>query len=146
VFLRYLCIAGKEGLRMDKDTNRREFTRVRIHMDVEVATSEAMTIQGRLHDLSMTGIYLSCDTPFPVGTECRAAILLGNPATPMRIETGGRVVRTEDGGMAIHFEEICDLDSFDHLRNLVMSNSSIHTTQVEEEFQSHLGIKPRPGK
>jgi hypothetical protein len=65
---------------------------------------------------------------------------------PMRIETGGRVVRTEDGGMAIHFEEISDLDSFDHLRNLVMSNSSIHTAQVEEELQNHLGIKPRPDK
>jgi hypothetical protein len=32
------------------------------------------------------------------------------------------------------------------LRNLVMSNSSIHTAQVEEELQNHLGIKPRPDK
>ena len=128
---------------MDTHTDRREFTRVHVQMDVEVAIGEAQTVQGRMHDLSMKGLYLSCDTPLPVGAGCCTAILLGNDEAPTRIEADGVVVRAEDRGMAIQFTEILGLDSFDHLRNLVKSNAAAHTEQVEAEFRSHLGIKRR---
>ena len=135
---------GREDAAMNENLNRREFTRVSVHMEVEVAATEVAVINGHLQDVNMSGLFLLCDTLLPIGTPCRVVLRLGSQEDETCIEVSGRIVRTQDEGMAIEFTEILGLDSFGHLRNLVLYNSAAWTDQVEEELQSHVGIRRRP--
>jgi hypothetical protein len=88
----------------------------------------------------MKGIYLLCDNPLPVGSDCRVALLLGDGETPICIEVAGKVARVDPTGMGLEIIEIVGLESFEHLRNLVRYNAS-DPDQVEHEFQDHVGLK-----
>lgn len=127
---------------MKADANRREFTRVPLHIDVEVTSSQSTTTSYQVKDVSLNGLYLQCDKPMPLGTNCRVTLLLGEKENPVRIEVNGKVARVNPDGMGLEITEIIGSESFAHLRNLVLYNAS-NTDQVEEEFHSHLGIKRR---
>jgi hypothetical protein len=122
---------------MRNGTKHREFTRVSTEIEAEVTA----TVSGHTRDVSVKGIYLFCRQPLPVGTPCRVALVVGGRQSPLRIEVTGRVVRVDDAGMAVEFSEM-GVDSFDHLRRLVLYNST-DTDQVEQELKSHLGLKRR---
>ena len=123
------------------DTKRREFTRVSTRFEVELTSDSGNTCGGPLQDVSMKGLSYHCRDPFPVGTQCQAALLLGEPENPIRVEARGRVVRATDGGIAVEFAEM-DVDSYRHLRNLVLHNSA-ETERAEAEIKNHLGLKSR---
>jgi len=128
---------------MKEDANRREFTRVPLHINVEVTTNQSeVTKAYQVSDVSLNGLYLQCDKPLPLGTNCHVSLLLGNTDTPLRINVNGKVARVNPDGMGVEITEIIGPESFAHLRNLVLYNAS-NIDQVEEEFQSHLGIKRR---
>ena len=122
---------------MRNGTKKREFTRVSTKIRAEVTA----ILSGRTRDMSVKGFYLVCDRSLPVGTECLVAVYLGEPPGQVRIEMAGTVVRVDDTGMAIEFSKM-DIDSFDHLRKLVLYNST-DTDQVEQELKGHLGLKRR---
>jgi hypothetical protein len=96
-------------------------------------------ISGRGRDLSVKGVYVECPKSLPPSTPCEVTIVLSGTPEPMQVHVTGRVVYAEPGGMGIEFMEV-DVDSFIHLRNLVLYNS-VDTEQVEREFQQHIGLK-----
>jgi hypothetical protein len=126
---------------MHNKPNRREFTRVPVQLEAEVTAQEISSVQGHSRNVSLNGVFLHCDSPLPVGTSCYVTLRFAGHCNEMGIAASGRVVRLQDEGMAIMFTEILGLDSFSHLRNLVLSNSIGTTEQIEKEFRTHVGIK-----
>ena len=127
---------------MKKQQNQREFTRILVNMEAEVK-SDKSTILGHLtKDISLNGLFLTCEKKFPVDTDCELTIFLGGRKSRQRIKIKGKVVRVEDRGMAFAFHEIMGGDSFAHLRTLILYNSP-EARSVEKEFKTHLGIKRR---
>lgn len=129
---------------MDKNVaqNLREFTRIPIHVMVEVKAGEVALKTEKTIDLSMKGVSFLSDTSLPVGTDCTATILLGNGENSVNIHVNGRVTWVKDSKTAIEFTKI-DLDSYEYLQNLVMHNSHASHDVVEEEIHNHLGLKPK---
>ncbi len=126
-------------------TNRREFTRVPIQLEVEVTSALlSMPSKGcRIRDVSLNGLYLQCENPLPTGSSCQVMIALGGGKEPVRIQVNGTVARTDANGMGLEISEIVGAESFGHLQNLVRYNSSTteQIGQVEREFSEHLGIR-----
>lgn len=126
---------------MQMPKERRQFSRVSIQVEGELAVDDAMTIRGVSRDVSLNGLFMLCDTSLPVGANCRVTLFLGDREAHTRVEAHGRVVRREDAGVGLTFTEIMGLDSFEHLRNLVLYNAQDEGARVEEEFARHCGIK-----
>ncbi len=132
---------------MAEALNCREFTRVKIGVKVDMSTSNGAWAKGTVLDLSGNGVFFSCDQRVEAmaaercGT-CLVTMHLDVCGAPILVEAGGKVTRVDDKGMAVEFNGI-DMDSLEHLHNLVRFNSP-DTDKVEEEFESHIGLKPRP--
>ena len=126
-------------MQMPKD--RRQFSRVSIQIEGELAMDDAMTINGVSRDVSLNGLFLLCDASLPVGANCRVTLFLGDRKARTRVEAHGRVVRQEEAGVGLTFTEIMGLDSFEHLRNLLLYNAQDETARIEEELAKHCGIK-----
>lgn len=127
---------------MKNEENKREFSRVPLQIEVEVSPGQQPIVVSQTKDVSLKGLYLVCDSPLPLGSDCRVALLLGGGDNPVRIEVSGKIARVDSSGMGLEITEIIGTDSFDHLRNLVLYNAA-NADQVEEEFHSHLGLKRR---
>ena len=123
----------------DNGENRREFTRVRIQLDAEISADDKASINGVAEDLSLNGLYIPSTGKLPIGTECVIAPVLDG--RDIRLEVAGKVTRQNEGGMAIEFTGV-PLDDLEHLRNLIRFNADDPNT-VEDEFDSHIGLKPR---
>ncbi len=91
----------------------------------------------------MKGIFVVCEESLPVGTECHVSLVPSGEPKHFFIETKARVVRVTDRGMGVEFVEIMGVESYQHLRNIVLYNSCQEIEQVEEELKKHLGIKKR---
>jgi hypothetical protein len=125
---------------MKTEAEKREFSRVPIQLDVEISSPQPAPDSCHVKDVSLKGIYLLCDNPLPIGSDCRVALLLGGGETPIRIEVGGTVARVDPTGMGLEIKEVVGIESFEHLRNLVLYNAT-DPNQVEQEFEGHIGLK-----
>jgi hypothetical protein len=122
--------------------NSREFTRIPIHLMVEVTSGDVVIKTDKTTDLSMKGIGLLTDKMLPKNSDCNVRIFLGDGSSGININVKGRVMRSTESQMAIEFTKI-DLDSYEYLQNLVMHNSNASHDKVEEEIHNHLGLKNR---
>jgi hypothetical protein len=123
--------------------DRREFTRVRAHVEAQVSADSPVLIAGEARDISLNGVYVLCDERLPPGTPCRVFLYLGEPQEQLVIRANGKIARADETGIGVELTGI-PVDSFDHLRNLVLYNSGKELERVEGEFKSHTGIKKRP--
>ena len=67
---------------------RREFTRVRINLEVEVNSDDKTSISGVAQDLSLNGCYFPCTGRLPEGTPCKIEVFLDN--REIKIEVHGK--------------------------------------------------------
>jgi len=126
---------------MNKQTDARDFTRASIKIDTELISGET-SICGQANDVSLNGLFLVCDEHLPVASECSVTIFLGERhASQLCVRATGRVARLDEHGMGVEFTGL-DMESHDHLRNLVLFNAN-NVEQVNQEFRSHLGLKHR---
>lgn len=130
---------------MNLKESMRQFTRVAIAVEATVVPADDgdSVITGHTKDLSMKGIYVICEDKLPVGTKCHVSLVPSGDPKHFRIEANAKVARVAENGMGIEFVEIMGLESYEHLRNIVLYNSCQETEQVEEELKKHLGIKKR---
>ncbi len=119
----------------------REFTRVSIHVQEEVKVDGKVIKTDETRDLSLKGVFVSCNQALPSGTDCEVSLKLVGSELPIEIDIKGKVGRSSESGMAVEFTEI-DLESYDHLQNLVKYNAH-NEDQVEQEIKDHLGLKRR---
>lgn len=113
--------------------NHRKFTRVNPHIPVDVV-ADGKTVSGEVRDISFEGLWLPTAEPLSEQTRCRVTIHLSEE---IKIRADGVVVRAEPDGFAVQFVDLLDLESYGHLRNLILYNS--HDTEtVEQEFDRHV--------
>ncbi len=124
---------------MQAEKNKREFSRVEIQMLAELTVAGQPSIRGQLHDVSMNGLCVECESDFHVGDTCHVRILLGEPEAEIAIQAEGEVNRRMGANLAISFTSV-DSESYQHLQNLVLYNAE-DTQKIEHEFATHLGIK-----
>ncbi|MCP4002558.1 MAG: PilZ domain-containing protein [bacterium] len=116
----------------------RGFQRSATEMTAEIRVEGTEALRWMVCDVSFSGIYLRGEKQLPVGTICQVTIFLDGQDPPILIEASGRVVREDDDGFGIQFDSV-DVDSVDHLRNLVLANSQ-KPGEVIEEFETHIGL------
>ncbi len=117
-------------------TEKRKFTRVPFRTLVKLKAAGRTIISQKLRDISLGGAFLYSTEAFPVGTMCLLEIRLTGRASLLKIGVEGKVVRAEDGGLAVEFSRI-DVDSLVHLRHIVKIYSQDPET-VEIEFNRKL--------
>ena len=126
---------------MSATDDRRGFTRVPFQVAVTLKSDHGTLVFGDIWDISLSGMYVTGTSQFPRGCSCDVAIELDGPEGKVGLQMRGRVARLDRGGMAIEFREM-SLDSYIHLRNLVLYNTT-ELDRVENELKNHVGLRPR---
>ena len=111
---------------------RRKRSRVSFRGEAEVEIKGADIMRVNIRDLSLRGAYIFSQRKFPVGTPCKIKLRLLEGLDKLSLELEGKVVRIDEGGMGIKFEEMTPL-SFYHLKRLIEHNMEFPET-VEEEL------------
>jgi len=123
-----------------KQEEKRSFVRVPFKMNTAVRTRDRTIWSTNTLDISMNGIRVETTAAVPTeGTLCEIEIALAESPDPVIIEARGTVVRSAIGTLAVHFSEI-DIDSYDHLQQLILNNSK-DPERAEQEIRSHWGIR-----
>ena len=115
--------------------NHRKFTRVSPHLPVDVV-ADGKTVSGEVRDISFEGLWLPTTASLSERTPCQVMIHLSET---IKISADGVVVRSEPDGFAVQFVELLDLESYGHLRNLILYNTR-DTVTVEKEFDRHVRL------
>ncbi len=117
----------------------REFTRISAKVEVDVMrVSPGKNLVGHTECVSMKGLYIICDKPFPVDTECVITLWIGGRKSEITICAKGKVTFVDKMGMAAEFVSHLNMDSYNHLHSLVLYNAADEAETVEEEIENHL--------
>lgn len=124
----------------NKSGDGREFTRVPINVGVEVRAKDILIKTHKTHDMSMVGISLEHEgNVIPIGTECDVSVFLEHVDPQIHVAMKGKVGRVTDKDLGIEFSEV-ELESYEHLQNLVRYNSA-NIDVVDKEINEHSGLK-----
>ncbi len=124
----------------DEHPTHREFTRVPADVQVSVNASEGSILRAETQNVSMKGILVLTSQRLPLDAVCEVTLHLDHGAIEIRAR--GRVARLYPEGIAIEFDKIDGLESYEHLKNLVRYNAT-NLDQVEDEIHTHLGIRKK---
>jgi len=87
-------------------------------------------------DISLKGLYCYSDIKFSTGTHCELELHLTSTSSKLVLFFKGRVVRTDEKGMGIRFEEM-DLDSFLLLKNILNYNTG-DPEQIDRKLTGYI--------
>ncbi len=117
----------------------RRYTRITMKVSVEaLRVSDQMTCDGNTECVSMNGLFIECDAPFSLGTECVIKVFVGGPKSEILVHARGKVTFLNVHGMAVEMMSHLEMDSHNHLRNLVLYNADGDAEIVESEITAHL--------
>ena len=142
------CTKGEE--RLASIMNHREFTRVRTLIPLDCLFPDGRTQTGTTRDISLNGCYIGEGEPPPADSLCTAVLYLDGRGGAIQVRANAVVVRSRSLGFALNFHELVELESYEHLRNLIRYNAE-DPDQADQEFDSHLGLRrvdtsqPPPG-
>ncbi len=102
------------------EKRRRERADFETEVYLKVGDSE-YRVKGSSKDLSIKGVFVYTDADIPLKSKCHVEIVLTGTIDSFKLQMEGTVIRKNEDGMAIVFESI-DLDSYTHLKNLLMYN------------------------
>jgi hypothetical protein len=110
--------------------------RTRVHFETQVVLKtdvSEITAGANSSDISMKGMFVSTDEKVPVGTSCDIEIVLSGTTSRLALNIEGVVARLDKGGLGITFNSM-DVDSYFHLKNIVMYNAQDPDAVEEEMF------------
>ena len=117
------------------EEERRTRTRVHFMTQVIVKTDESEIVaEANSEDISIKGLFVNTEERIPVGTPCDIEILLTGTSTRLALTIKGIITRQDASGLGIAFDSM-DLDSYVHLKNIVLYNAS-DPEDIEEEMFS----------
>jgi hypothetical protein len=125
---------------MTEPNYHREFTRVPVHIwgtFSNEAGEELLTAE--INNLSMRGCHASTFEALAAQTRCHLTLFTEDEEDALHFKVEARIVSSDQDGMGIEFVEL-PLESYEHLRNMVLLNSR-DPDRVEREFREHLGIR-----
>ncbi len=117
----------------------REFTRVPIHIWGTFHDENGELLTAEINNLSMRGCHASTFEALPEGGRYHLTLFTEDEDSALHFKVEARIVRSDQDGMGIEFLEL-PLESYEHLRNMVLLNSH-DPDQVEREFREHIGIR-----
>ena len=120
--------------------DQREFTRVGPHFDARIVIDNEPVGQVTTLDISMGGALVEYDGDIDEGSHCQLVISLVNNPELNKITVLAHVARKDGNKLALEFDSV-DVDSYQHLEKLVLLNAT-DPESVQDELNSHLGIKP----
>jgi hypothetical protein len=115
---------------------RRKNTRVVFHTTASVRFAGEVFEGLAIRDLSLRGVYLEGISGRRQGEKCEVELFLTGSSSELKLNMAGKVVRHDDNGLGVHFEEI-DIDTFFHLKNIVYYNAD-DPDQVENELGENI--------
>ena len=115
---------------------RRKNTRVVFHTTVNVRFADKAYEKLAIRDLSLRGVYFEGLSGHNQGESCAVELFLTGASSELKLNMAGKVVRQDDQGVGIHFEEI-DIDTFFHLKKIVYYNAD-DPDQVENELVENI--------
>lgn len=117
------------------EEERRTRTRVHFTTQVIVKTDESEIVaEANSEDISIKGLFVNTEERIPVGTPCDIEILLTGTSTRLALTIKGIITRQDASGLGIAFDSM-DLDSYVHLKNIVLYNAS-EPEDIEKEMFS----------
>ncbi len=126
--------------RLASGMNQREFTRIRSAVAIDCIFADGRTQAGTTRDVSLNGCYIAEGEAPPESTPCSAVLYLDGRGGAVQVRAHALVVRSRSQGFALHFLELVELESYEHLRNLIRYNAD-DPDQADSEFSSHLGLR-----
>ncbi len=102
-------------------------TKVALNCDGQTILSAADS-----RDISLKGMFIRTDQVLKLGTACDIELILAGASTNLSIAIKGKITRQGNGGLGVSFDGI-DLDSYWHLKNLLMYNAE-DPDALEKEF------------
>ncbi|MCD4754387.1 MAG: PilZ domain-containing protein [Deltaproteobacteria bacterium] len=124
---------------MVADTEQRKYIRVPFKTAVCLWSlkQDAKEIRcDQTRDISLKGLYCYSDIKFSTGTPCELELHLTGTSSKLVLFFKGRVVRTDEKGMGIRFEEM-DLDSFLLLKNILNYNTG-DPEKIDQELIGYI--------
>lgn len=119
------------------DEEKRKRTRVHFKTQVTLKTDESkIEAEANSKDISMKGIFINTKEKIPAGTPCDIEIMLTGTSTKLALSIKGTIIRQDPSGLGITFDSM-DVDSYLHLKNIVMYNAS-DPEDIEKEMRSFL--------
>ncbi|MDY0042188.1 MAG: PilZ domain-containing protein [Desulforhabdus sp.] len=112
---------------------KRHFTRVLFKTEAMVQYKEKC-FREEVMNLSMKGMFFKTKERIPLEESVDIRIFLSGGSSELAINVAGKVVRQEEEGLAVKFDEI-DIDSFIHLKNVVAYNTGDEAHVTEELHQ-----------
>lgn len=117
--------------------NKRRFSRVNALFDVTLCADDGLSVTGTLRDVAIQGAFVTCEPTIPLGTPVKVTIVLHGGIDDIPVSARAEVVRYEEDGLSVHFTEI-DIDSVEHLRNIIRYNAEEPDVVWEEMQGGHL--------
>jgi hypothetical protein len=106
-----------------ENKERRQSKRVDFNTEIFLKTpSQTFRLEGNSRDISQKGVYIFTDKDIPIDTVCEIKLVLSGASPPVVLDIVGKIARKTSDGLGIEFKEM-DLDSYTHLKNIVMFNS-----------------------
>lgn len=102
--------------------NHRRYSRVIVPLDVILDAGGGVSVAGTLRDVAIQGAFITCEPILKLGAPVQVKIVLHGGIEDIPVMARAEVVRREENGLGIHFTEI-DIDSVEHLRNIIAYNA-----------------------
>jgi len=118
------------------DQNKRNLTRIDFHSRIEIFLRNKKIAETKTENLSIKGVLVK-SSELKKGDACRVVVnLSGNRETP-RLEVDGVVVRVNEPDEAAIFFQKMDLETFNHLKNIISMNDG-DPDKIQQEFLDHI--------
>ena len=115
---------------MEKRANTRVLFNVK-----SIVKYDNKKIEGSVINLSMHGMLFQSPEEIPPEKLIDAEIFMEGTTSELRITVEGRVMRSDENGIAIAFKSV-DIDSFIHLKNIVAYNIGDEDKIMKEFYDS----------
>jgi hypothetical protein len=117
---------------------KRRFTRFTLKMNAILYDDKTSYPVDTISNLSIGGCLLAIDADLAPDSLCSLIIKLGMSENDLTVKIEGKIIRSEDGEVAIKFISV-DPESLFHLQMLARYNSP-EPEKIEEEIKQHPGI------
>lgn len=119
---------------MSPGPEQRRYTRSTVCARAELRLSCGMLMEALSRDVSLNGMFVNSDRMLPVGHTCHVTLMFEGGVGKFRVATNGRVVRVDEDGIAIEFEEV-EMEGGEHLRKLLLCNAD-EPERMREEMEA----------
>ncbi len=116
--------------------DKRKFRRVNVRFDVTLSRKKETDVVGTLRDVAVQGIFVTCESSLPMGAPLDFRIVLHGGIDDVEVLGRGEVVRVEPTGVGVHIKAL-DIDSVQHLRNIIAFNADDPEEAIEEMQGDH---------